>query len=74
MLNHDRLQNIESEKQQYDSLSDDLKQIESDAYKTHAKVKEMERDIHTVEVYLNKCRADKLSYEENKSAIQHIKK
>ena len=74
MLDHDRLQNIESEKQKYDSLSDDLKQIESDAYKTHAKIKEMERDIDTTQVYLDKCHADKLSYEENKSAIQHNQK
>jgi DNA repair exonuclease SbcCD ATPase subunit len=71
MLDHDRLKNIESEKQKYDLLSDDLKQIESDAYKTRAKVKEMERDIHTVEVYLDKYHTDKLSYEENKSAIKH---
>ena len=71
MLDYDRLQNIESEKQKYDLLSDDLKQIESDAYKTHAKIKEMERDIHTIEVYLNKCRTDKLSYEENESAIKY---
>jgi len=71
MLDYDRLKNIEKDKQKYDSLSDDLRQIESDAYKTHAKVKEMERDIHTVEVYLNKCRTDKLLYEENKSAIKY---
>ena len=71
MFDYDRLKNIESEKQKYDSLSDDLKQIESDAYKTHAKIKEMERDIDTTQVYLDKCRSDKLLYEENESAIKH---
>ena len=37
-----RLLGIENKKQKYDSLSEDLKQIEGDAYKTHAKIKEME--------------------------------
>ena len=71
MFDYDRLKNIENEKQKYDLLSDDLKQIESDAYKTHAKIKEMERDIDTTQVYLDKCRSDKLLYEENESAIKH---
>jgi len=71
MFDYDRLKNIEKDKQKYDSLSDDLKQIESDAYKTHAKIKEMERDIDSTKVYLDKCRSDKSLYEENKSAIKH---
>ena len=73
-IDFNRLKNIEKEKQKYDLLSDDLKQIESDAYKTYAKIKETELNIETTQVYLNKCHTDKSLYEENESAIQYNQK
>ena len=70
-IDFNRLKNIEKQKQKYDSLSDDLKQIESDAYKTHAKIKEIELGIEQTQLYLDKYYLDKKLYEENESAIQH---
>ena len=73
-IDHERLSEAENQKQKYDSLSDDLKQIESDAYKTHAKIKEMEKDILNTEGILSNLYDDKQRYEKNKSAIEHNKK
>jgi DNA repair exonuclease SbcCD ATPase subunit len=67
----DSLANIEKQKAEYENLSEDLKRVEGDAYKTHAKIKEMERDIDSTKVYLDKCRSNKLLYEKNESAIKH---
>jgi exonuclease SbcC len=73
-IDYERLSEAENQKQKYDSLSDDLKQIESDAYKTHAKIKEMEKDILNTEGILSNLYDDKQRYEKNKSAIEHNKK
>ena len=45
LVDYERLENIEEEKQKYDDLKDDLKQVEGDAYKTHSKIKELELSI-----------------------------
>ena len=73
-IDYERLSEAENQKQKYESLSDDLKQIESDAYKTHAKIKEMEKDILNIEGILSNLYDDKQRYEKNKSAIEHNKK
>jgi len=73
-IDYERLSEAENQKQKYDFLSDDLKQIESDAYKTHAKIKEMEKDILNIEGILSNLYDDKQRYEKNKSAIEHNKK
>ena len=69
-----RLLGIENKKQKYDLLSEDLKQIEGDAYKTHAKIKEMENEILGIEQILSKVYDDKELYEKNKSAIEYNEK
>jgi DNA repair exonuclease SbcCD ATPase subunit len=73
-IDYKRLSESENQKQKYDSLSEDLKQIESDAYKTQAKIKEMEKDIFNIEGVLSNLYEDKQRYEKNKSAIEYNKK
>ena len=53
-IDYGRLVGIEKQKQKYDSLSEDLKQIESDAYKIYAKIKEMENEILGIKQILSK--------------------
>jgi DNA repair exonuclease SbcCD ATPase subunit len=73
-IDYGRLVGIEKQKQKYDSLSEDLKQIESDAYKIYAKIKEMENEILGIKQILSKVYNDKERYERNKSAIKYNEK
>jgi len=71
MIDYERLENIEIEKQKYDELKDDLKQVEGDAYKTHAKVKELELSVEQIQSTLKKILEDKQLFLDNASAIAY---
>ena len=71
MIDYGRLENIEEEKQKYDDLKDDLKQVEGDAYKTHAKIKELELSVEQVQSTLNKIMKDQELFLDNASAIAY---
>jgi len=71
MMDYERLENIEIEKQKYDELKDDLKQVEGDAYKTHAKVKELELSVEQIQSTLKKILEDKQLFLDNASAIAY---
>ena len=62
--------NIEKEKTEYEDLIEDVKRVEGDAYKTHAKTKELESLILTLEQNLLKLYEDKKLHEEYKSALE----
>ena len=62
--------NIEKEKAEYEDLIEDVKRVEGDAYKTHAKTKELESLILTLEQNLLKLYEDKKLHEEYKSALE----
>ena len=62
--------NIEKEKAEYEDLIEDVKRVEGDAYKTHAKTKELESSVLTLEQTLLKLYEDKKLHEEYKSALE----
>jgi len=71
MIDYERLENIEEEKQKYDDLKDDLKQVEGDAYKTHAKIKELELSVEQVQSTLKRIMKDQELFLDNASAIAY---
>ena len=71
MIDYARLENIEEKKQKYDDLKDDLKQVEGDAYKTHAKIKELELSVEQVQSSLKKIMKDQELFLDNASAIAY---
>jgi DNA repair exonuclease SbcCD ATPase subunit len=73
ILDHDRLQNAESEKQKFDGLVADFQQITGDAYKSQSKIKESEKQITECQIELEKLFSDKIKYEKNKSSIEQNK-
>ena len=62
--------NIEKERNKYHGMVEDLKQVERDAYKTQAKIKEIEGEITSCKNKLEKTIGDKSKYEENKTALE----
>tara|TARA_R110000868_G_scaffold1561_1_gene12589 strand:- start:573 stop:3767 length:3195 start_codon:yes stop_codon:yes gene_type:complete len=62
---------IEKSKQKYDGMVDDIKQITSDAYKTQAKVKEIELLIEQTQSVLKKITEDQSIFLDNEIAITH---
>ena len=71
MMDYERLENIDVEKQKYDDLKDDLKQVEGDAYKTHAKIKELELSVEQIQSTLERIMKDKQLFLDNASAIAY---
>jgi len=71
MIDYERLENIDVEKQKYDDLKDDLKQVEGDAYKTHAKIKELELSVEQIQSTLERIIKDKQLFLDNASAIAY---
>ena len=71
IIDYERLENIEEEKQKYDDLKDDLKQVEGDAYKTHAKIKELELSVEQVQSTLKKIMKDQELFLDNASAVAY---
>jgi len=71
LVDYERLENIEEEKQKYDDLKDDLKQVEGDAYKTHSKIKELELSVERVQSTLKKIMKDQELFLDNASAIAY---
>ena len=61
---------IEKEKAKYEDLSEDLKRVEADAYKTHAKTKDLENSVLSLEQELEKIYEQKKLYEEYQSALE----
>ena len=66
----DDAKSVEKEKIEYENLSEDIKRVEGDAYKTHAKTKELESSVLTLEQNLLKLYEDKKLHEEYKSALE----
>ncbi len=64
---------IEKEKTYYYGMVEDLQQVEKNAYKTQAKIKEIESEITSYKNKLEKTLENKLKYEENKTAIEQNK-
>ena len=62
---------IEKSKQKYDGMVDDIKQITSDAYKTQAKVKEIELLIEQTQSVFKKITEDQSIFLDNEIAITH---
>ena len=62
---------IEKSKQKYDGMVDDIKQITSDAYKTQAKVKEIELLIEQTQSVLKNITEDQSIFLDNEIAITH---
>ena len=61
---------IEKERNKYHGMVEDLKQVERDAYKTQAKVKELEGKITSYKNKLEKTIENKTKYEEDKIALK----
>ena len=76
---HDLLQtgeilcNAETNKQKYNGMVNDLKQITSDAYKNQSKIKDIEKQIIDWRNKLETVFEDKTKYENNKFAIEQNK-
>jgi DNA repair exonuclease SbcCD ATPase subunit len=66
----DSIKGVEKEKAEYEDLIEDVKRVEGDAYKTHAKIKELESSVLTLEQNLLKLYEDKKLHEEYKSALE----
>ena len=62
--------NIEKERTDYHGMVEDLQQVENNAYKTQAKIKEIEGKITSHKNELEKILENKLKYEENKIALE----
>ena len=65
------LSDSEKIKNKYEQLTEDLKRVESDAYKNHAKLKQIEKDISEDEMNLSILYEDKKNYDKNKALILH---
>ena len=65
------LSDSEKIKTKYEQLTEDLKRVESDAYKNHAKLKQIEKDISEDEMNLSILYEDKKNYDKNKALILH---
>ena len=61
---------IEKERAKYQGLKEDLKQVEGDAYKTQAKIKELESNVLSLEKDLEKIYEQNKLYEEYQSALE----
>jgi exonuclease SbcC len=62
---------IEQDKSKYEDLMEDLKRVEGDAYKTHAKIKELELSVDQTQSVLEKILEDKQLFLDNGSAIAY---
>ena len=58
-------------KQKYDGMVEDLKRVEGDAYKTHAKVKELELLVEQTQSTLKKITEEQAIFLDNEVAIAH---
>ena len=58
-------------KQKYDGMVEDLKRVEGDAYKTHAKVKEIELSVEQTQSTLKKITEEQSIFLDNEVAIAH---
>ena len=65
---------INRDRARYQELKEDLKQVEGDAYKTHAKVKELEALVLSLEKDLEKIYQQNKLYEEYQSALEFNEK
>ncbi len=63
--------NVEDDKSKYEELMEDLKRVEGDAYKTHAKIKELELSVDQTQSVLEKILEDKQLFLDNGSAIAY---
>ena len=61
---------IKKEKTKYQELKEDLKRVENDAYKTQAKMKEIETVVLSLEQELEKIYEQKKLYQEYQSALE----
>jgi len=62
---------IVNTKQKYDGMVEDLKRVEGDAYKTHAKVKELELSVEQTQSTLKKITEEQSIFLDNEVAIAH---
>ena len=62
---------IEQDKLKYEDLMEDLKRVEGDAYKTHAKIKELELSVEQIQSTLKKIVKDEQLFLDNASAIAY---
>ena len=65
---------IDKDVAKFKELKEDLKQVEGDAYKTHAKVKELEASVLSLEQELEKIYEQKKLYQEYQSALEFNEK
>ena len=61
---------INRDRARYQELKEDLKQVENDAYKTQAKMKELEALVLSLEKDLEKIYEQNKLYEEYQSALE----
>jgi len=57
-------------KEKYDGMAEDLKRVEGDAYKTHAKVKEIELSVEQTQSTLKKITEEQAIFLDNEVAIE----
>tara|TARA_R100001443_G_scaffold3476_6_gene10921 strand:+ start:504 stop:3716 length:3213 start_codon:yes stop_codon:yes gene_type:complete len=62
---------VEQDKAKYEELMEDLKRVEGDAYKTHAKIKELELSVEQTQSNLEKIQKDEQLFLDNASAIAY---
>ena len=62
---------VEQDKAKYEELMEDLKRVEGDAYKTHAKIKELELSVEQTQSNLEKIQKDQQLFLDNASAIAY---
>ena len=62
---------IERDKSKYEDLMEDLKRVEGDAYKTHAKIKEVELSVEQTQSNLEKIVKEHHLFLDNASAIAY---
>ena len=62
---------VEKDKAKYEELMEDLKRVEGDAYKTHAKIKELELSVEQTQSNLEKIQKDEQLFLDNASAIAY---
>ena len=58
-------------KEKYNGMVEDLKRVEGDAYKTHAKVKELELSVEQIQSTLKKITEEQSIFLDNEVAIAH---
>ena len=61
---------ISKDRARYQELKEDLNQVENDAYKTQAKIKELESKVLSLEKDLEKIYEQNKLYEEYQSALE----